>query len=78
MFPVIAPALRTAWVLVEFCSVRDARGGRTEEEGKVTLGTMYAGIAVTVASMSFGAILAIFAGLLGGTVSKEQLKVLSL
>lgn len=61
-------------MLVEFCSVPDARGGRTEEEGKVTLGTMYAGIAVTVASMSFGAILAIFAVLLGGTVSKEQLK----
>jgi len=71
MFPVIAGA--AAWLLVESCSVADAHGGRTEEGGKAAHGTMYA-IAVAVASLSFGAILAIFAGLLGGTVSKEQLK----
>lgn len=71
MFPVIAGA--AAWLLVEFCSVADAHGGRTGEDGKAAHGTMYA-IAVAVASLSFGAILAIFAGLLGGTVSKEQLK----
>lgn len=71
MFPVVAGA--AAWLLVEFCSVADAHGGRTEEDGKAAHGTMYA-IAVAVASLSFGAILAIFAGLLGGTVNKEQLK----
>ena len=40
MFPVIAGA--AAWLLVESCSVADAHGGRTEEDGKAAHGTMYA------------------------------------
>uniref|UniRef100_A0A0E0LEL1 Uncharacterized protein n=1 Tax=Oryza punctata TaxID=4537 RepID=A0A0E0LEL1_ORYPU len=67
-FPVVAGA--AAWVFIEFCT---AAAGE-EEDGKAELGTMYA-IAVAVASVSFGAVLAVFGGLLGGEVGKGQLKV---
>ncbi|KAJ1260355.1 hypothetical protein BS78_10G225800 [Paspalum vaginatum] len=68
-FPVVAGA--GAWLLVEFCTVPD--GCAEVADDKADSGTLYA-IGVAVASLSFGAILAIFAGLLGGTVSKEHLK----
>ncbi|KAJ1260364.1 hypothetical protein BS78_10G226600 [Paspalum vaginatum] len=68
-FPIVAGA--AAWLLVEFCTVPD--GCAEMEDDKADSGTLYA-IGVAVASLSFGAILAIFAGLLGGTVSKEHLK----
>ncbi|EEE66209.1 hypothetical protein OsJ_22341 [Oryza sativa Japonica Group] len=61
-----------AWAFIEFCTA--AVGEEEEEDGKSELGTMYA-IAVAVASVSFGAVLAVFGGLLGGAVGKAQLKV---
>lgn len=69
VFPVVAGA--AAWAFIEFCT---AVAGEEEEDGKAELGTMYA-IAVAVASVSFGAVLAVFGGLLGGAVGKAQLKV---
>uniref|UniRef100_A0A0E0AD61 Uncharacterized protein n=1 Tax=Oryza glumipatula TaxID=40148 RepID=A0A0E0AD61_9ORYZ len=69
VFPVVAGA--AAWAFIEFCT---AAAGEEEEDGKAELGTMYA-IAVAVASVSFGAVLAVFGGLLGGAVGKAQLKV---
>ncbi|KAL5199747.1 hypothetical protein ABZP36_020950 [Zizania latifolia] len=69
VFPAVAGAL--AWAFLNFCT---AAGAAEEDDGKAEQGTMYA-IAVAVASVSFGAILAVFAGLLGGTVGKGQLKV---
>lgn len=71
VFPVVAGA--ATWLFLEFCTAAGADDGCTDD-GKTEQGTMYA-IAVAVASVSFGAILAIFAGLLGGSVGKEQLKV---
>ncbi|CAN6173212.1 unnamed protein product [Urochloa humidicola] len=69
LFPVIAGA--AAWLLVEFCT---AFTETTEEDSKAAgYGAMYA-VAVAVATVSFGAIIAIFAGMLGGAVGKEQLK----
>jgi hypothetical protein len=70
VFPVVAGA--AAWAFIEFCTA--AVGEEEEEDGKSELGTMYA-IAVAVASVSFGAVLAVFGGLLGGAVGKAQLKV---
>lgn len=70
VFPVVAGA--AAWAFIEFCTA--AAGEEEEEDGKAELGTMYA-IAVAVASVSFGAVLAVFGGLLGGAVGKAQLKV---
>ncbi|XP_015694194.1 uncharacterized protein LOC102708629 [Oryza brachyantha] len=75
VFPTAAGA--AAWVFIEFFTAAgtdDDDGGRTEEDGKAELGTMYA-ISVAVASVSFGAILTVFGGLLGGTVGKGHLKV---
>ncbi|KAG8074937.1 hypothetical protein GUJ93_ZPchr0006g45505 [Zizania palustris] len=70
VFPVVAAAL--AWAFLNFCT---AAGAAEEDDGKGEhQGTMYA-ISVAVASVSFGAILAVFAGLLGGAVGKGQLKV---
>jgi len=71
VFPVVAGA--AAWLLIEFYTAEG--GGSTEtEDGKTAQGsTMYA-VAMAVASVSFGAILAIFGGMLGGGVGKEQLK----
>lgn len=70
-FPVVAGA--AAWLLIEFCTA-EGGGGTETEDGKTAQGsTMYA-VAMAVASVSFGAILAIFGGMLGGGVGKEQLK----
>ncbi|RLN11403.1 hypothetical protein C2845_PM09G21360 [Panicum miliaceum] len=71
-FPVVAGA--AAWLLVEFCTADGGGSAETEDDGKTAQGgTMYA-IAAAVASVSFGAILAVFGGMLGGGVGKEQLK----
>ncbi|XP_062229554.1 uncharacterized protein LOC133927213 [Phragmites australis] len=76
VFPVVAGA--SAWLVVEFFTAAGEDGGCTEtEDGKAAHGTMYV-IAVAVASVSFGAILAIFGGLLGGAVGKEQLQACTL
>ncbi|WVZ78951.1 hypothetical protein U9M48_026588 [Paspalum notatum var. saurae] len=71
-FPVVVGA--TGWLLVEFCTVPDEGFAEMGDDNKADSGTLYA-IGVAVASLSFGAILAIFAGVLGGTVTKEKLKV---
>ncbi|CAL5041412.1 unnamed protein product [Urochloa decumbens] len=70
LFPVIAGV--AAWLLVEFRTAAGSSCTETED-GKAGHGAMYA-VAVTVATVSFGAIIAIFAGMLGGAVRKEQLK----
>ncbi|CAL5039947.1 unnamed protein product [Urochloa decumbens] len=71
LFPVIAGV--AAWLLVEFRTAAGSSCTETED-GKAGHGSMYA-VAVAVATVSFGAIIAIFAGMLGGAVRKEQLKV---
>ncbi|CAL5049277.1 unnamed protein product [Urochloa decumbens] len=71
MFPVIAGV--AAWLLVEFCTAEGSSCTETEDSNKAGHGSMYA-VAVAVATVSFGAIIAIFAGMLGGAVRKEQLK----
>ncbi|CAN6177146.1 unnamed protein product [Urochloa humidicola] len=70
LFPVIAGV--AAWVLVVFCTA-GGLGLETEDGHKTGHGAMYA-VAVAVATVSFGGIIAIFAGMLGGMVGKEQLK----
>uniref|UniRef100_A0A0D9WT58 Uncharacterized protein n=1 Tax=Leersia perrieri TaxID=77586 RepID=A0A0D9WT58_9ORYZ len=78
VFPVIAGA--AAWLFIELCTAGDVDDGdghkEDEKDGKkkAEMGTMYA-VAVAVASVSFGAILAVFGGLLGGAVGKGELKV---
>nr|CAB3471146.1 unnamed protein product [Digitaria exilis] len=69
MFPVLVGA--AAWLLVAFCT--EAVSSGTEDGDKSGQGTAYA-IAVAVASVAFGTIIAIFAGMLGGVVDKEQVK----
>ncbi|CAN6193579.1 unnamed protein product [Urochloa humidicola] len=71
LFPVI-PGV-AAWLLVEFCTAGGSCTETEDSDKQAKHGAMYA-VAVAVATVSFGAIIAIFAGMLGGAVGKEQLK----